>query len=152
MRMILENRNLAGFSVDGGRRREHDIADAVEGEEIEQGDRLGDVLLEVEVRLLDRLTDGDESCEVHAGVDPMILHDACDRSAVSDIYPVEGDITAQAAVGTPAQIVNDDHRLALFNHVVDDSSTDIPGSAGDENAHSDRSPSRTLPDASANEP
>ena len=65
--MIFRDGDLFGFSVDGGRRREHHATHTVRGEGVEQSDRLGDVLLEVQARLLDLLTDGDESCEVHAG-------------------------------------------------------------------------------------
>ena len=146
LRAILGDGDELRLAVHRGARREHEVLHAVRAGHVAQGQRAREVIPVVFQRLLHAFAHGLEAGEVDDGVHVVLGEDAVERRAIEDVRLVEfqavvvcrqaGDLShpVKRELARVAQVVHNDHVVALIQQFDAGVTSDEPGSARYEHA------------------
>ena len=146
LRAILGNGDELRLAVHRGARREHEVLHAVRAGHVAQGQRAREIVPVVFQRLLHAFAHGLEAGEVDDGVDVVLLEDALECKPIQDVSLVENESVVirrksrdlpdavECELARVAQVVHDDHAVALLQQFDAGVTSDEPGSARYEHA------------------
>ena len=146
LRAILGDGDELRLAVHRGARREHEVLHAVRAGHVAQGQRAREIVPVVFQRLLHAFAHGLEAGEVDDGVHFVLGEDAVERRAIEDVRLVEfqavvvcrqaGDLShpVKRELARVAQVVHNDHVVALIQQFDAGVTSDEPGSARYEHA------------------
>src|SRR5262245_58841964 len=134
--MFFVYREICRFSVNGRRRRKYDIADFQIGQRVEEIDRSVEVAGGVLLGFDHRLPRAFERCQMHRRVEIAgVFYRLAQPDRVLEIAVSESVALVQIDAQTAVKIVNDVDLMSRIFKGQTDVTTDIPGTADDENAH-----------------
>lgn len=138
---VLRDGHLLDHPVDGGRGGEYKILAVVLGEQVEEVEGAGEVVVVVADRLLDRLSDGLEPRKVDAGEERELREDGLEVCEVEQVNLTEDDEVRLAGdvadadkrlLGRVVKVVDDHDLVAGLDELEDGMRADVAGTAGDE--------------------
>ena len=99
----------------------------------QEANALGDIGVQIEGGITDRLADGDTAGEMDHRVDGMLCQDRLDQGGVADLGFHE-DRRLMDSLPVPARQIVDDHDMvAALDEQIDHRRSDVSGSAGHQN-------------------
>ena len=93
------------------------------------------MLVPVELRLADGLAHERERREVQDALDVPAREDRTQSITVADVGLDEGSALRNGRAMAPAEVVDDDHVVAILNQLLGDDAADVAGAAGDHELH-----------------